>query len=534
MASAGHWTTDATWQDIVSSLRSLPGGLRYAELCGGIGAPTFAIKALDIPAQLIGHWDTEERYQTFLHKFNGDHDNIFVGEQGNVFTMDTTMLATCHCIVSGPPCPPWSNIGLRAGNEDIRSCVFWAVCDHIINAARNGVLIFFVLENVPGLDTYGSADRRETPAMRIITYLQDELGSGWGIDKTVMNTSDFGLPQRRKRLYIIGRRMTSYPLGCPSPCPVFKQPGHSCDILDLSDKDMPIRVFTPIQLANINEFQCLHRTFMIDETYRGMVAFVDHSRSPTGRTAWGRACRTTRIHADLCETLTASGPAIYVFSLGEGMGPRCVSGHQPLRVDRELFAHERGALQGFPADACRFFGEQRISKQAFGNAMSVPVVGMAIARELSALLNQNGSAALEKMFESGPSYRPVCCTRRIFFEESDIEDNMDVEMDMVPNLADVFFPVLVEWHYGYSYISTVMVVSWYHGILLVACVQSRSMATTAAVLVPVWTGRSRPKKSSRTARNPVPTNRHQSQGRPCSAHLEQLVGIKLVMRRLRW
>ena len=95
---------------------------------------------------------------------------------------------------------------------------------------RGMVFSFFVHENVPGLDTYGSADRRETPAMRIITYLQDELGSGWGIDKTVMNTSDFGLPQRRKRLYIIGRRMTSYPLGCPSPCPVFKQPGHSCDI----------------------------------------------------------------------------------------------------------------------------------------------------------------------------------------------------------------------------------------------------------------------------------------------------------------
>ena len=99
MASAGHWTTDATWQDMVSSLRSLPGGLRYAELCGGIGAATFAMKALDIPAQLIGHWDTEQRYKAFLRKFSGDNENLFLGEPGNVFTMDTTMLATCHCIV---------------------------------------------------------------------------------------------------------------------------------------------------------------------------------------------------------------------------------------------------------------------------------------------------------------------------------------------------------------------------------------------------------------------------------------------------
>ena len=59
----------------------MPGGLKYAELCGGIGAPTFAIKARDFPAQLIGHWDTDHRYTSFLHKFNGDHDNMFLGDK---------------------------------------------------------------------------------------------------------------------------------------------------------------------------------------------------------------------------------------------------------------------------------------------------------------------------------------------------------------------------------------------------------------------------------------------------------------------
>ena len=434
MASAGpgHWTTDATWQDMVSSLRSLPGGLRYAELCGGIGAPTFAMKALDIPAQLIGHWDTEQRYTAFLRKFSGDHDNLFLGEPGNVFTMDTTMLATCHCIVSGPPCPPWSNIGLRRGDEDIRSSVFWTVCDHVINAARNGVLIFFVLENVTSLDNWRSGQTSsETPAMQIEAYLQDGLGSGWRIDKTVMNTLDFGLPQRRRRLYITGRRMASYPSGCPSPCPLFKQPGHSCDILDMSDKDMPSRKFTQTQLSNINDHKTLHRSFMITETYKGKVAFVDHSRSPTYRTEWGCKSGALRIHADVCETLTASGPAIYVFSLGMGMGVGCLFGHRGLTVDRELLAHERGALQGFPEEASRFFGNTRLAKQAFGNAMSVPVVGMAIARELIALLNQNGHDHLKKMFESAPNR---CSRMRIMMLEESSEDNMDVEPDTVPKL----------------------------------------------------------------------------------------------------
>ena len=217
--------------------------------------------------------------------------------------------------------------------------------------------------------------------MQIEAYLQGRLGSGWRIDKTVVNTLDFGLPQRRKRLYITGRRMASYPLGCPSPCPLFKQSGHSCDVLDMSDKDMPSRVFTTqTQLSNINDHKTLHWSFMITETYQGKVAFVDHSRSPTDRTEWGGKSGARRIHADVCETFTASGPAIYVFSLGIGMGVGCLFGHRRLTVDREFLAHERGALQG-----SRFFGNTRLAKQAFGNAMSVPVVGMAIARELIAL-----------------------------------------------------------------------------------------------------------------------------------------------------
>ena len=423
MASTGHWTSDATWQDTVASLRSLPGGLRYAELCGGIGAPTFAIKALGIQAQLIGHWDTDQRYMKFLHKFNGDRENIFLGEQGDVLTIDRSLLATCHCIVSGPPCPPWSNIGLRQGGDDIRSSVFWAVCDHIINAAKYGVLMFFILENVPSLDHRNSRDDCvETQATRLANYLQEGLGPGWAMDKTVMNTSDYGLPQRRKRLYIAGRRMARYPSGPPRPCPLFRQPANARDILDMSANDTPPGRFTPTQLANINDHKRVHRAVMITDTYRGKFAFVDHSRSPTDRTRWGSGGR--RVHVDVCETLTASGPAIYVFSLGEGMGHGCLFSTRALTVDRELFGHERGALQGFPPEACRFFGPHLIGKRAFGNAMSVPVVGMVIARELSALLEQHGSAALQKIFESGPSHRSVCCAPCVLLDESDVEPDM--------------------------------------------------------------------------------------------------------------
>ena len=175
------------------------------------------------------------RQRLQLRHWTSRHSSLVTGTMticfwatGDALTMDTRALTTCHCIFSGLPCPPWSNIGLRGGEEDIWSGVFWTVCDHVIYDARFGVLIFFVLGNVTSLDYLRSGQAStETLAMQLEAYLQDGLGSGWMLEKPVMNTMDLGLPQRRKRLYITGRKMASYPLGCPSPCPTFKQPGHS-------------------------------------------------------------------------------------------------------------------------------------------------------------------------------------------------------------------------------------------------------------------------------------------------------------------
>ena len=114
IASPGHWTTDATWQDMVSRLRSLPGGLWSC------------VVALVRQHLQSRHW-TSRHSPLVTGTLNSGTTRscassvvtmiiLILGEQGNVFTMDTTMLATCHCVVSGPPCPPWSNIGLRAGD----------------------------------------------------------------------------------------------------------------------------------------------------------------------------------------------------------------------------------------------------------------------------------------------------------------------------------------------------------------------------------------------------------------------------------
>ncbi len=91
---------------------------------------------------------------------------------------------------------------------------------------------------------------------------------------------------------------------------------------------------------------------------------------------------------DVCPCLTATGDRWHVFSLGHGHPTMSVSLQgqhtwSTLPVDRSLLGVERGRLQGFPESIARVDGRSTL---AFGNAISVPVLGTVLARELGALL----------------------------------------------------------------------------------------------------------------------------------------------------
>ena len=137
----------------------------------------------------------------------------------------------------------------------------------------------------------------------------------------------------------------------------------------------PQKECTEIQAQNILDFKKKYKAQMDDPGQRGKYMVIDVSRSPTDRTTWGSgAHKPNRV-----QCLTASGPTLHAFALGEGS-----SG--VLSVDRKLHGCEHGRLQGFPScviDASVTL-TQASAKKAFGNAMSIPVIGSVIARELRA------------------------------------------------------------------------------------------------------------------------------------------------------
>ena len=81
-------------------------------------------------------------------------------------------------------------------------------------------LCFFLPENVPGICFKPNRDKPSALDMLLAT-LRERLKQQWLFSAIRVNTLNYGLPQNRDRVYIIGRRASLYQLHVPRDPPVF-------------------------------------------------------------------------------------------------------------------------------------------------------------------------------------------------------------------------------------------------------------------------------------------------------------------------
>lgn len=99
-------------------------------------------------------------------------------------------------VIGGPPCPDFSNGGKHKGQEGDHGKLSKAYID-LVCALKPA---FFVMENVPGL--YRNRKHRI-----FLTALREQLRqSGFVSDVSILNALEFGVPQDRPRLFMIGLR----------------------------------------------------------------------------------------------------------------------------------------------------------------------------------------------------------------------------------------------------------------------------------------------------------------------------------------
>ena len=160
--------------------------MRYLSVCSGIEAATCAWHPLGWTP-----WAFSE-----IEKFPSAvlaHHYPSVPNLGDMTRFEEWPDATVDVLVGGTPCQSFSVAGLRKGLDDPRGnlmLVYLAI-------ARRYRPDWLVWENVPGV--LSSAGGRDFAAL--LRGL-DELGYGWAY--RVLDAQYFGVPQRRRRVFVVG------------------------------------------------------------------------------------------------------------------------------------------------------------------------------------------------------------------------------------------------------------------------------------------------------------------------------------------
>lgn len=158
-----------------------------------------------------------------------------VRNYGDITKINAKELPDFDCLVGGFPCQAFSIAGKRRGFDDTRGTLFF----DLARILREKQPRYFVFENVKGLLSHDQGNTFRT----IITTI-DELG--YDCQWSVLNSKDFGVPQNRERVYIVGHlrgtpRPEVFPIGGADSEDIVQlnNPTHSSDRVYASDGISP-------------------------------------------------------------------------------------------------------------------------------------------------------------------------------------------------------------------------------------------------------------------------------------------------------
>ena len=132
-------------------------------------------------------------------------------------------------VVGGAPCQPFSNIGKKLGKYDQRNGDLFLEFVRMVKGIQPAAFIF---ENVVGITQSKHAD--------VIKYMIDKFqGFGYGISHEILNSANYGVPQRRERFFLVGIKGVTRP-SFPSPM-YFKDVAHLAKVSKLVGPDVNLK-----------------------------------------------------------------------------------------------------------------------------------------------------------------------------------------------------------------------------------------------------------------------------------------------------
>ena len=173
--------------------------IRFIDLFAGIGGIR---KGFEIACDQKGYTSecvfTSEikPHAVEVLKQNHPHEKI----HGDITGVDAKEIPDFDFLLAGFPCQAFSSAGKRLGFADTRGTLFFDV-ERILKEKKP---YGFVLENVEGLVNHDKANSKDKIGRTLDTILKHLKSLGYKVSWEVLNAKYFGVPQERKRIYIVG------------------------------------------------------------------------------------------------------------------------------------------------------------------------------------------------------------------------------------------------------------------------------------------------------------------------------------------
>ncbi len=164
----------------------------FIDLFAGIGGTRIAFEKAGGECVFSSEWDSacQKTYQA----------NFGELPHGDITKIDEKDITDFDILVAGFPCQPFSSIGKRQGfMHATQGTLFYDIL-RVLKHKKNGLgAKAFLLENVPGLTTHDDGK-----TFKVILGALEDIG--YKVFHKILNGGDFGVPQQRKRIYIVGFR----------------------------------------------------------------------------------------------------------------------------------------------------------------------------------------------------------------------------------------------------------------------------------------------------------------------------------------
>lgn len=305
---------------------------KFIDLFAGIGGIRIPFEEMNGECVFTSEWD---KYAQMTYEANyGDKPN------GDITTINEEDIPEFDILLGGFPCQAFSIAGKRLGFEDTRGTLFFDIA-RIIKYHKPKA---FLLENVKGLLSH---NKKQT--FKVIYQTLVDLG--YNIHYKILNARDFGLPQNRERIYIVG-------------------------FLEDLDFEFPEPLYTRTRLGDILDENVPEKYTISDRLWES------HQKRKKKNIEKGWGFGYSLFNEDSVYTSTIS--ARYYKDGSE------ILVMQKDKNPRKLTPREASRLQGFPQDFIIPVSDTQAYKQ-FGNSVAVNVI-REIAKEMLTSLNfiQNG------------------------------------------------------------------------------------------------------------------------------------------------